>query len=172
MKFNLANQFTHKFDNASTLSASDAPLSANASRFSGLLASSLLLVIGAALCLMVFSLVSKTIDSSLALTQKPVSMISFKEYAKLKIESVNQYKCLSRLWGAESAWNPLAIGNLDGTHRVYGIPQGKSVYLSKVDGYKQIDWGLNYLANKYKLDDDGYINACAALDHFKKRNWH
>jgi hypothetical protein len=153
-------------DSMSTLSASDAPLSANASRFSGLLASSLLLVIGAALCLMVFSLNSKTIDSSLALTQKP-SMVSFKDYARLKIDSLEQYKCLSRLWGAESAWNPLAR---NGSH--IGIPQGKSVYLSTVDGYKQIDWGLGYLAHRYKLDNKGYINACAAWEHFKKRNWH
>ena len=166
MKSIITSNITHGFDNVSTLSASDAPLSANASRFSGLLASSLLLVIGAALCLMVFSLNSKTIDSSLALTQKP-SMVSFKDYARLKIDSLEQYKCLSTLWGAESAWNPKAV---NGSH--YGIPQGKSVYLSTVDGYKQIDWGLGYLAHRYKLDDKGYINACAALKHFKKRNWH
>jgi hypothetical protein len=172
MKFKVVDQFTHKLDNVSTLSASDAPLSANASRFSGLLASSLLLVIGAALCLMIFSINSKTIDSSLALSKKPVVMISFKEYALLKIESKKQYKCLAILYGKESAWNPLAVGNLDGTHRVYGIPQGKSEYLSRVDGYKQIDWGLSFIAHKYKLDNDGYINACAALDHFKKWNWH
>jgi len=166
MKSIISSNFTHGFDNVSTLSASDAPLSANASRFSGLLASSLLLVIGTALCLMVLSLNSKILDSSLALTQKP-SMISFKDYALLKIESKKQYGCLARLWGAESAWNPLARNN---SH--YGIPQGKSVYLSTVDGYKQINWGLDYLAHRYKLDDDGYINACAAWNHFKKRNWH
>ena len=166
MKSVINSNFSHGFDKVSTLSASDAPLSANASRFSGLLASSLLLVIGAALCLMVLSLNSKILDSSLALTQKP-SMISFKDYALLKIESKKQYGCLARLWGAESAWNPLARNN---SH--YGIPQGKSVYLSTVDGYKQINWGLDYLAHRYKLDDDGYINACAAWNHFKKRNWH
>ena len=166
MKFVINSNFSHGFDKVSTLSASDAPLSANASRFSGLLASSLLLVIGAALCLMVLSLNSKILDSSLALTQKP-SMISFKDYALLKIESKKQYGCLARLWGAESAWNPLARNN---SH--YGIPQGKSVYLSTVDGYKQINWGLDYLAHRYKLDDNGYINACAAWNHFKKRNWH
>lgn len=166
MKSVINSNFSHGFDKVSTLSASDAPLSANASRFSGLLASSLLLVIGAALCLMVLSLNSKILDSSLALTQKP-SMISFKDYALLKIESKKQYGCLARLWGAESAWNPLARNN---SH--YGIPQGKSVYLSTVDGYKQINWGLDYLAHRYKLDDNGYINACAAWNHFKKRNWH
>ena len=166
MKSVINSNFPHGFDKVSTLSASDAPLSANASRFSGLLASSLLLVIGAALCLMVLSLNSKILDSSLALTQKP-SMISFKDYALLKIESKKQYGCLARLWGAESAWNPLARNN---SH--YGIPQGKSVYLSTVDGYKQINWGLDYLAHRYKLDHNGYINACAAWEHFKKRNWH
>jgi hypothetical protein len=166
MKSVINSNFSHGFDKVSTLSASDAPLSANASRFSGLLASSLLLVIGAALCLMVFNLNSKILDSSLALTQK-ASMISFKDYALLKIESKKQYGCLARLWGAESAWNPLARNN---SH--YGIPQGKSVYLSTVDGYKQINWGLDYLAHRYKLDQNGYINACAAWEHFKKRNWH
>ncbi len=61
------------------------------------------------------------------------------------IEDNQQYKCLTKLWGAESAWNDKAVGNLDGKQQVYGIPQGKSEYLSKVDGYKQIDWGLSYL---------------------------
>ncbi len=90
MKFKVVDGFTHKLDNVSTLSASDAPLSANASRFSGLLASSLLLVIGAALCLMVFSLYSKTIDSSLALSKKPVVMISFKEYLEISVKNDEQ----------------------------------------------------------------------------------
>ena len=161
-------------DRLSTLSASDAPLSANASRFSGLLASSLLLVIGAALCLMIFSLYSKTIDSSFAVSYKPVVMITYKEYALLKIEDKKQFKCLTKLWGAESSWNPRAVGNIGGKQQVYGIPQGKSDYLSRVDGYKQIDWGLSYIAahRLYGIDDNGYINACAALNHFKLKGWH
>ena len=154
-------------DRLSTLSASDAPLSANASRFSGLLASSLLLVIGAALCLMIFSLYSKTIDSSLAVSYKPVIMITYKEYALLKIEDKKQFKCLSQLYGKESAWNPNAR---NGSH--YGIPQGKSKYLSTASGYAQIDWGLDYLFHRYGVDINGYTNACKALQHFKIKGWH
>ena len=161
-------------DRLSTLSASDAPKSANASRLSGLLASSLLLVIGAALCLLVISIVFQKIDSVSAYQYKPITMISYKEYALLKIENKKQYKCLTQLWGAESSWNPRAVGNIGGKQQVYGIPQGKSEYLSRVDGYKQIDWGLSYIAahRLYGIDDDGYINACAALKHFKLKGWH
>ena len=113
-------------------------------------------------------------DSVSNLNYKPTIMITFKEYALLKIEDKKQYKCLTQLWGAESAWNEKAVGNIDGKQKVYGIPQGKSEYLSKVDGYKQIDWGLSYIASHrlYGLDDRGYINACAALKHFKLKGWH
>ena len=159
-------------DRVSTLSASDAPKSANASRLSGLLASSLLLVIGAALCLMIFSLYSKTIDSSFAVSYKPVVMISYKDYALLKIEDKKQFKCLSQLYGKESAWNPRAVGNIGGKEQVYGIPQGKSKYLSTLNGYHQIDWGLDYLFHRYGVDTNGYTNACKALQHFKIKGWH
>ena len=113
-------------------------------------------------------------DSVSMLSDNPKVMITFKEYALLKIEDKKQYKCLTKLWGAESAWNDKAVGNLDGKQKVYGIPQGKSEYLSKVNGYKQIDWGLSYIAahRLYGLDDRGYINACAALNHFKIKGWH
>jgi hypothetical protein len=133
-----------------------------------------MLVIGAAICLMIFSIVSKKIDSVSAYQYQAVQMISYKEYALLKIESNKQFKCLSQLWGKESAWNPRAVGNIGGKQQVYGIPQGKSVYLSRVDGYKQIDWGLSYIAahRLYGVDDEGYINACAALKHFKIKGWH
>jgi hypothetical protein len=154
-------------DRLSTLSASDAPKSANASRLSGLLASSLLLVIGAAVCLLIISIAFKKIDSVSAYQYKPITMISYKEYAALKIESNNQFKCLSQLYGKESAWNPNAQ---NGSH--YGIPQGKSKYLSTLNGYHQIDWGLDYLFHRYGVDTNGYINACKALQHFKTKGWH
>lgn len=154
-------------DRVSTLSASDAPKSANASRLSGLLASSLLIVIGAAVCLLLISIVFQKIDSVSAYQYKPVTMISYKEYAALKIESKKQFKCLSQLYGKESAWNPNAR---NGSH--HGIPQGKSKYLSTLNGYHQIDWGLDYLFHRYGVDANGYTNACKALQHFKTKGWH
>ena len=126
------------------------------------------------IALLIVNLCFVKTDSVSKLSDNPKLMVTFKEYALLKIEDKKQYKCLTKLWGAESAWNDKAVGNLDGKQKVYGIPQGKSEYLSKVDGYKQIDWGLSYIAahRLYGLDDKGYINACAALNHFKIKGWH
>jgi hypothetical protein len=157
-------------DTHSTLSASDAPLSANASRLSGLLASSLLLVIGVSVCLMILSLDSKTINTSYALSFKP--NVSVKEYAAQKIQSKDQWVCLSRLYGKESAWNHRAIGNLNGTAPVYGIPQLKNPLMLTKTPYEQVDYGLKYIAHRYKFDKYGYVNACKALQHFELEGWH
>jgi len=158
------------FDKASMLQASDAPKSANASRRSGLLASSWLVAFGVAFVLIALSLSSKEIDSVSALTR--YEPISDKEYAQMRIQSIVQYKCLSTLYGKESAWNSKAVGNLKGKQQVYGIPQGKSEYLKSANSYKQIDWGLSYIYGKYGVDKDGYINACAALKHWQLKGWH
>ncbi len=60
----------------------------------------------------------------------------------------------------ESRWNPLAK---NGSH--YGIPQGRSIYLSKVNGFKQVEWGLKYIKTRHQT-------PCLALDHFKRKGWH
>ena len=92
---------------------------------------------------------------------KPKEYISYKEYALISLDNnLEQYRCLSILYGKESAWNPNAR---NGSH--YGIPQGRSVYLSTLNGYEQIQWGLAYIGNRYGT-------ACAALDHWRKYNWH
>ena len=149
-------------DRLSTLSASDAPKSANASRLSGLLASSLLLVIGAAVCLLLISIVFQKIDSVSAYQYKPVIMISYKEYAALKIESNKQFKCLSQLYGKESAWNYKAYNPSSGT---VGIPQGKSVWLLTATPIQQVEWGLRYIKHRYST-------PCNAWAHWRKYNWH
>ena len=159
----------NRFDLQSMLQASDAPLSANASRRSGLLASSALVAFGLCLCLMVLSIGSKKIDSVYALSFKHVSV---KEYAAQKIQSKDQWVCLSRLYGAESAWDYRAVGNLNGTALVYGIPQLKNSLMLKKDPYEQVDYGLKYIAHRYKYDKYGYVNACKAWQHFKIKGWH
>ena len=96
----------------------------------------------------------------------PKQYVSYKEYAYYALGyNLKEYKCLSILWGKESAWNPDAVGNLNGTHRVYGIPQGKSEWLKDQDGYTQIRWGLDYIGHRYG-------EPCIALDHWSKYGWH
>ena len=97
---------------------------------------------------------------------KPMQYISYKEYAYYALGyNLKEYKCLTKLYGKESAWNPKAVGNLNGTHRVYGIPQGKSIYLSTLNGYEQIQWGLDYIGHRYG-------EPCVAWAHWKAKGWH
>jgi hypothetical protein len=127
---------------------------------------SVAIVIGAALC---FSVVSAQWA-----TTAPTKSITSKQYAQGQLTN-HLYKCLSILYGRESAWNYRAIGNLNGTHRVYGIPQGKSEWLRTATPIQQVSWGLRYIGHRY-----GYIhtvegmqpNTCAALAHWYKHSWH
>ena len=92
---------------------------------------------------------------------KPVQYITYKEYALISLDNnVKQYKCLTSLYGKESAWNPNAV---NGSH--YGIPQGRSIYLSTLNGYQQIQWGLDYIGHRYG-------EPCVAWAHWKAKGWH
>ena len=153
-----------RFDKASTLRASEAPKSANVSPVRGWLTSSLLIAFGAALCLISIKATEKKIDT---FDDVVVYKISVKAYAAKEIASQKQFSCLSKLYGKESAWNPNAV---NGTH--YGIPQLKNPLMIGLDPYRQIDYGLKYIKHRYKLDELGYINACAAWNHFERRSWH
>jgi hypothetical protein len=160
----------HMLDNASTLLASESPKSDTASRLSGLLAGSLLVVIGLYLCLIVFNINPKTTDSVYALTYKPY--VSAKEYAAQKIQSNDQWVCLSQLYGKESGWDSTAVGNLGGNALVYGIPQLKNPIMIGLDEHSQIDYGLKYIKHRYGVDNYGYTNACKAWQHFQIKGWH
>ncbi len=91
----------------------------------------------------------------------PKQYISYKEYAYYALGyNLKEYKCLSILYGKESAWNPRAV---NGSH--YGIPQGKSEWLKDQDGYTQIRWGLDYIGHRYG-------EPCIALAHWRAKGWH
>jgi len=150
----LTSTFTNQFDIDGTLTRQS--LSKAHREPLGGVARGVLVAIGIALCFM-----------PEAGGSKPVQYVTYKQFALHQLGyDYKQYRCLSKLYGKESAWNPKAVGNLNGTQRVYGIPQGKSEYLSKVDGYKQIQWGLDYIAHRYDAD------TCKALDHWKAKGWH
>lgn len=156
-----------RFDKRSTLLAARRPKDANASRFSGLLASLLAEAVGIAFCLLVFSLPLQEVSSESALL--PIHKPSFKEYAKHKIQSEKQWICLNNLWSKESGWKVNAINDY-GT--AFGIPQLKNKLMLSADGYEQVNYGLKYISHRYGLTKDGYINACKAWQHFQTRNWH
>ena len=74
--------------------------------------------------------------------------------------------CLIKLYGKESAFNRLAIGNTGGTKQTYGIPQLKNPLIAKMSAYNQIDYGMKYIEHRYHGD------TCAAYEHWVKKGWH
>lgn len=87
--------------------------------------------------------------------------IDFKTYSLYLLDfNYKQYKCLDDLYTHESNWRPEAV---NGSH--YGIPQGNSIYLSTLNGYEQVQWGLDYIAHRYG-------EPCIALHHWSKYGWH
>ena len=84
----------------------------------------------------------------------------YKQYILIELNDFTEAYCLIDLYTAESRLNPNAR---NGSH--YGIPQGRSKYLARVDGIKQIDWGIKYNLNRYG-------SMCKALEHYKIKGWH
>jgi hypothetical protein len=84
----------------------------------------------------------------------------YRQWAFIQLNNLNEFYCLDELYYKESRWNPKAK---NGSH--YGIPQGRSKYLQRVNGYKQVDWGIKY--NKVR-----YGSMCKALEHYKTKGWH
>ena len=91
----------------------------------------------------------------------PMQYISYKEYALYALgNNHHQFNCLEKLYTKESNWRPAAI---NGSH--YGIPQGRSTYLATLNGYEQVQWGLDYIGHRYG-------EPCIAWQHFKDKGWH
>lgn len=84
----------------------------------------------------------------------------YRQYILIELNNFEEAYCLIDLYTAESRLNPKAR---NGSH--YGIPQGRSKYLARVSGTKQIDWGIKYNLHRYG-------SMCKALDHFKTKGWH
>jgi hypothetical protein len=84
----------------------------------------------------------------------------YRQWAFIQLNDVDEFDCLDYLYYRESRWNPKAK---NGSH--YGIPQGRSKWLSTVDGYKQVEWGIKYNMNRYG-------SMCKALEHYKIKGWH
>ncbi len=97
----------------------------------------------------------------------------YQEYAKERCAeygwSDTDFDCLVALWNKESHWNVTAQNRSSGA---YGIPQAlpaskMAAYGSDyLENYKtQIDWGLNYIANRYGT-------PTAAYEHSSNVNWY
>ena len=77
-----------------------------------------------------------------------------------------QALCLIKLYGKESAFNPYAIGNLDGKIKAYGIPQIKNPIIAMKTPVEQVQYGIKYIKHRYEGD------TCKAWYHFIINGWH
>lgn len=90
-----------------------------------------------------------------------------KAYARDKLSEwqEEQWSCLTRLWGKESAWNPNAWNSI----RVMGKHAGGIPQLLGLDpatpAPRQIERGLDYIYYRYGT-------PCEAWLHFKQKGWH
>jgi hypothetical protein len=151
----LTSTYVNEFDTDGTLLAAE-PFRGSARARKGMARGVLAVAIGILLCTM----------PSAGSSDKAVNKtyIDYKTYAFYLLDwNKEQHICLLKLYGKESAWNPLAK---NGSHN--GIPQGRSEYLARVDGYKQVEWGLSYIHNHRIYQGD----TCKAWQHWKDYNWH
>lgn len=100
----------------------------------------------------------------IVLTAEQIALQNPKQYAKDQFAQFNwtdeQFICLGKLWGKESAWNHLA----DNPHSTaFGIAQmlGEDSKLP----HEQIDNGLRYIQHRYE-------KPCNAWQHWQRRNWY
>ena len=111
-------------------------------------------VIGISLCMPMAQASSGSIEA-----------INPKTYIRLSMDH-KQANCLLTLYGKESAFNPYAIGNLNGKYHVYGIPQLKNPLIYDKSPIEQVQYGVKYIRHRYHGD------TCIALHHWKIWGWH
>lgn len=73
--------------------------------------------------------------------------------------------CLIKLYGKESAFNRLAIGNINGSEQTYGIPQLKNPLIAHLSSIEQVNYGIKYINHRY-------TNSCDAWNHWQTKGWH
>ena len=86
--------------------------------------------------------------------------MNYKLHAYNLLKDFDQFQCIVELYELESSWRPHAK---NGSH--HGIPQGRSKWLATVDGFRQVEWGVKYIKNRYGT-------PCRALDFFKDNRYH
>lgn len=114
------------------------------------------IAIGAALCSPAYAH-APMVRSAIHINDK----VQAKQYAKNILTSA-QYKCLTTLYGKESAWDRTAY-NKSGA---YGIPQLKNDMIKDMSGSMQVMYGIKYINHRYHGD------TCKALQHWVKYGWH
>jgi hypothetical protein len=139
----------------------------------GELASSWAIAFGILVCLIALETTAIEVDTAQAITtKKSIVTVTPKAYAKALLNDDKQYACILTLYTKESNWRHDAVGNLNGTKQVYGIPQLKNKIMLDKNPLEQVTLGVKYIKHKYGVTTKGVPNACKALHHLKTKGWH
>jgi hypothetical protein len=112
------------------------------------------------LCLLVGLLSQTTISNAQAVGIKS-DKDHYKLYAHSRIINWTETRCFIALIDRENRqWNPSAR---NGSH--FGIGQMRNTKYRELDGYRQIDWTLRYIAHRYQT-------PCKAWEFFKANGYH
>jgi hypothetical protein len=93
-----------------------------------------------------------------------------KELAKYQLTD-KQEQCHHEIIYRESRWDHKAVGNLNGTKRVYGLYQMKTESLKNSSTVKQFWMYWHYVAHRYGVTEYDEPNYCNALHHLKTKGW-
>ena len=93
-----------------------------------------------------------------------------KELAKYQLTD-KQEQCHHEIIYRESRWDYRAVGNLNGTKRVYGLYQMKTESLKNSSTVKQFWMYWHYVAHRYGVTEYDEPNYCNALHHLKTKGW-
>jgi len=85
---------------------------------------------------------------------------TLKLYAHSQILIDSQYQCFYKLITKESNWRVNAV---NGSH--YGLGQMRNVKYKTLDGFKQVDWILAYIKNRYET-------PCKAWEFHKVKGYY
>lgn len=140
----------------SLLSKANSPQANSASRLSGV-ARAVAIIVSLSLGIGLFIGIEPLRDSSRVLDPK--------SYIRT-IYSKDKALCLIKLYGKESAFNRLAIGNIEGSKRAYGIPQLKNPDIAYLSAIEQVNAGIDYIEHRYSGD------TCVAWAHWQRKGWH
>ena len=99
--------------------------------------------------------------------------IHYKDYAFTRVASIwkshEEWTCLAKLWGKESAWNPKAANPVS---TAFGIPQflnstwvNYGYPIRPKDPIIQVQAGLKYIKARYKT-------PCRAWKHWNKKGFY
>ena len=114
--------------------------------------------------------ISLSIATPLDAQASNLSIRYVKDLAKEQLTD-KQESCHHEIVYRESRWDYRAVGNLNGTKRVYGLYQMKTESLKNASSIKQFWMYWHYVGSRYGWTEYDEPNYCKALQHLKTKGW-